>query len=551
MAIERVNLTFNGGQSMKAASGGAMSADGRYVVFISDDKEILGGPARGDEVYLRDMQTGETQLISKGYNGDTVGGMIGVGISGDGRYVVYGSNADNIVEGDSDGKGDVFVYDRQTGVTKMVSTSTEHDSYFSGAVATDGSSLAYWEDRGRDDRIVARGLTSNAIFWDSDAEEDWDGFTFNAWEVVGVANGMADPQRYSGFFLNTRTTSYRDGSLYATNGYWTGPYGQIDAWNQQFRIGAGGNESPSGQMGGAFNGTLLLYRSANYSSNRIAYERNGAERSVSYLQTSKSEPGKLIRTESGALSDNGNTAFFASNFDFGSDRFIEGFAIFAWDTRTGVYNPETGTSSPPVVRMLVQLKDAAYNPFYNLRSSANGHYLTFVTDAAVDASDTNGVADIYRVLNPLWDGSGGGEDPDPGGEDWIMGTANDDVLLGTAADDRMDALAGDDASRVVQATTRSTAVRAMTGFGAARATMRSKAATARTSSAATMATTPKSAAMTSFMAATATTSSTAKAATISCGATTAMTRSTARTARMCSTAVTAMTSCAAATATTF
>lgn len=444
MAIERVNLTFNGGQSSKEASGGAMSADGRYVVFISSDKDILGGPARGDEVYLRDMQTGETQLISKGYNGDTVGGMIGVGISGDGRYVVYGSNADNIVEGDDDGLGDVFVYDRQTGETRMLSDSAEHHTYFGGAVATDGSSVAYWEDRGRDDRIVARGLTNDTVYWDSDTETDWEGHTFNVWELTHVATGMVKPQPYGeGFFLNTRTTGYRNDSLYATNGYWTGPYGQMDAWNQQFSIGAGGNEAPPGRAGGAFNGRLLLYRSANYSSNAITYERNGAERVSSILITSKSEPGRLIRTESGALSDNGNTAFFASNFDFGSDKFIEGFAIFAWDTRTTSLDPKTNTSSTPEVRMLVHLKDATSNPFYNLRSSANGHYLTFITDAAVDASDTNGVADIYRVLNPLWDGAGGEEDPDPS-EDWIMGTANDDVLLGTGKDDRIDALAGND-----------------------------------------------------------------------------------------------------------
>jgi Tol biopolymer transport system component len=44
-------------------------------------------------------------------------------ISADGRYVVYDSGATGLVSGDTNGKFDIFVRDRQTGTTTLVSKS--------------------------------------------------------------------------------------------------------------------------------------------------------------------------------------------------------------------------------------------------------------------------------------------------------------------------------------------------------------------------------------------------------------------------------------------
>jgi len=45
-------------------------------------------------------------------------------ISADGRYVAFASSASNLIVGDMNGLGDIFVYDRQTGETKRVSVSS-------------------------------------------------------------------------------------------------------------------------------------------------------------------------------------------------------------------------------------------------------------------------------------------------------------------------------------------------------------------------------------------------------------------------------------------
>ena len=74
------------------------------------------------DVYVHDRQTGKTTLISA----DSAG-MKGNGnsetpaFSNDGRFVVFDSDADNLVDGDTNGLFDVFVYDRATGFTSRAS----------------------------------------------------------------------------------------------------------------------------------------------------------------------------------------------------------------------------------------------------------------------------------------------------------------------------------------------------------------------------------------------------------------------------------------------
>ncbi len=55
----------------------------------------------------------------------------GVGISGDGSVVAFFSSASNLVPGDANGVQDVFVHDRDTGVTERVSVSSDEEEAYS------------------------------------------------------------------------------------------------------------------------------------------------------------------------------------------------------------------------------------------------------------------------------------------------------------------------------------------------------------------------------------------------------------------------------------
>ena len=119
-----------------ASSGGApsISADGRYVAFISDAQNLgEHGPAGVQEAYVKDLHTGEVKLVSRanGLDGEPaneLGEGIGVedaAISGDGRYVIFTSAASNLVGGLPPAAPEehplhVYRRDLQTGETTLV-----------------------------------------------------------------------------------------------------------------------------------------------------------------------------------------------------------------------------------------------------------------------------------------------------------------------------------------------------------------------------------------------------------------------------------------------
>ena len=100
-----------------------LSGDGRYAAFESVAENLVGGDTnRMEDVFVYDTETGETTLISAASDGTPGNGNSNApDISREGRYVVFVSEASNLVEGDENGYADVFVHDRETGRTTMIS----------------------------------------------------------------------------------------------------------------------------------------------------------------------------------------------------------------------------------------------------------------------------------------------------------------------------------------------------------------------------------------------------------------------------------------------
>ncbi|MGH2739940.1 MAG: hypothetical protein ACRDH6_05595, partial [Actinomycetota bacterium] len=112
----------------------SISADGRFVAFAScasnlvegDANENLGTPSGSAwDVFVRDRATGTTTLVSvssSGAQGDLDSWT--ASISPDGRYVGFPSDATNLVSDDTNSFRDAFVHDRMTGKTIRVSVSS-------------------------------------------------------------------------------------------------------------------------------------------------------------------------------------------------------------------------------------------------------------------------------------------------------------------------------------------------------------------------------------------------------------------------------------------
>ncbi|MFG0318713.1 MAG: TolB family protein [Planctomycetota bacterium JB042] len=123
---ELVSVSLSGAAGNKGSFEGVVSADGRYVAFESDAKNLVAGDTNGvRDVFVRDRETATTTRVSVATGGGQAnGGSFEPAISGDGRYVTFSSFADNLVPGDTNAVGDVFVHDRVTGKTKRVSLRT-------------------------------------------------------------------------------------------------------------------------------------------------------------------------------------------------------------------------------------------------------------------------------------------------------------------------------------------------------------------------------------------------------------------------------------------
>ncbi len=121
--IDRASVSSSGGQSDGPSFHCAISADGRTVAFQSYATNLVAGGAPGlAHIFvrdLRDLTTSRASVSASGIPGDGTSNYPSV--SADGRYVAFASEATNLVPGDTNLHTDVFVHDRLSASTVRVS----------------------------------------------------------------------------------------------------------------------------------------------------------------------------------------------------------------------------------------------------------------------------------------------------------------------------------------------------------------------------------------------------------------------------------------------
>lgn len=155
-------LSFNAGGTKGGNSGSinpAVSDDGRWVAFVSAATDLVpafvdNNQSFNNDIYLRDVIQGTTMLVTQSVLG--AGGANAQAsnpiLSGDGRFVVFESQASNLVAGVSDNTftTNLFVFDRLTNTTKMVdvkfdgtANGTDSVSPLRARISADGSVIVY------------------------------------------------------------------------------------------------------------------------------------------------------------------------------------------------------------------------------------------------------------------------------------------------------------------------------------------------------------------------------------------------------------------------
>ena len=220
----RVSVASDGTQANGASDDPSISSDGRYIAFLSYSSNLVNNNTNGtynvflhdmqthettlisirddgagmsgdmptisstgnfvvyrsqypfgylQSIYLHNTQTGETIRVSKSYTGGVPNGdSAWPSISANGDYVAYVSSASDIVDWDTNGYKDVFVYDKSRDETYLITIgydgSTSNGDSYSAAISSDGTSIALYsvannlvpnEKNNREDIFVVDGTT--------------------------------------------------------------------------------------------------------------------------------------------------------------------------------------------------------------------------------------------------------------------------------------------------------------------------------------------------------------------------------------------------------
>jgi TolB protein len=136
-----------------------ISGDGRYVAFVSAATNLADGDRNGaDDVFISDLHSGATEIVSRSRNNGTGNGPSGgPAISSDGRFIAFHSEASDLVcaqrcateHEDVNLLADVFLLDRQTGVIARVSADTARGwmECSSGAALDGGGTIVAFSSR--------------------------------------------------------------------------------------------------------------------------------------------------------------------------------------------------------------------------------------------------------------------------------------------------------------------------------------------------------------------------------------------------------------------
>ncbi|MCC3775902.1 hypothetical protein [Streptomyces sp. UNOB3_S3] len=194
---ERVNVTADGTQADAEPVEAKISADGRFATFITAATALVPGvPVNERQVYVKDLRTGALELISAAPDGRPADGTsLSVSISANGRYIAFSSLATNLVPGHEPGDEtlDIYVRDRETGRTELLIQKDKPDTAGDSqrpTISADGRYVAF--SSYRDDLVPGDTNRGEDVFVHDRREH-------TTTRVNATHDGRQQPYGYAGF----------------------------------------------------------------------------------------------------------------------------------------------------------------------------------------------------------------------------------------------------------------------------------------------------------------------------------------------------------------
>ena len=165
-STNRVSLN-HAGEQITGNSEGILTPDGKLIIFASDGINVLptASPAGITHIYVRDWQTGTINRITNTLDGqDPVGILHQIAADYDGQFIAYASDVNNLAPNDFNNTQDIFLYNRQTGTTTLITRTP-------GGFSANGSSGRPQISHGGE-YIVFASSASNLVSGDTNNFED-------------------------------------------------------------------------------------------------------------------------------------------------------------------------------------------------------------------------------------------------------------------------------------------------------------------------------------------------------------------------------------------
>lgn len=426
----RVSVTAAGTQATGGSYGAAMSGDGTLVAFSSVASNLVAGDTNNvSDVFVRDLAAGTTTRVSLTALGGQASAASGVGtfaygaslaMTPDGHFLVFRSDANNLVAGDTNNQSDLFVRDLVAGSNERVNVAT------SGA---QGNAAAYGPVISGDGRYVAfTSLASSLTTGDTNGKEDvfvrdrtmtqtvrvsvaTDGSPANAASGLNPQEGVGVAMDASGARVAFVSKA---SNLLASDGNGTIADVFVTDWSAAAPIALASKANQDGQGNGisaaiAASADVAVIAFASLASNLVANDGNGSESDV-FVRQRATRNTRLV-----SVADDGTPANAASGLVFSKNDLAmtpDGRHVVFASLATNLTSNETGGWTQIYVRdleagttTLVSTGTGGAGGAGDSISpviSDDGRYVAFASLAAdLIPSDGNGTCDVFvrdRIL---------------------------------------------------------------------------------------------------------------------------------------------------------
>jgi Tol biopolymer transport system component/UPF0716 family protein affecting phage T7 exclusion len=340
--IRRISVASNGTGGNRDSYSPSISANGRYVAFYSySNNLVVGDTNNSGDIFVYDLFTNTIRRVSVASNGTQGNGnSFYPSISASGDFIAYESVASNLVVGDTNNSRDIFVYDTVSNSTRLVSVASD------GTGGNGDSSHASISASGR---YIAYESTASNL-------------------VVGDTNNNSDIFVYDTLTKITRRVSVSSNGTQGNSSSYSpsiSAEGNFIAFESYARNLVTGDTNSSRD--------IFVYNTVTNTTIRVSLASDGTQANGDSYTPSISASGRYVAFQS-----------YASNLVVGDTN--NSPDIFVYDTLTNSIRRVSVASDG------TQGNDSSYGPSI----SADGRYVAFYSYASnLVAGDTNNAGDIF------------------------------------------------------------------------------------------------------------------------------------------------------------